>query len=84
MTPRQVTVNLSDEDMIQIAEKIGLRNVYYAIGYLSTWSIGSYPYVNIWRESNSTDLVATYRDTERDKSYTIGAVWHDDHYGFHS
>lgn len=85
MTPRQVTINLSDEDMIQIAEEIGSwEKLWHAIGYLSTWSIGSYPYVNIWREPNSPDLVATYRDTERDKSYTIGAVWHEDHYGFHS
>ena len=80
---RQVTINLSESDMIQIAESIGgWDKLWEAIGYLSTWN-QSYPYVNIYRDGDA-DLVAVYRDTEGDRKYVIGAVWHDTHYGYHS
>lgn len=80
---RQVTINLSESDMIQIAESIGTWDkLWEAIGYLSTWN-QSYSCVTIHRDTDA-DLVAVYRDTEGDRKYVIGAVWHDTHYGFHS
>lgn len=83
---RQVTIGLSSEDMVQIAENIGAWDkLWQAIGYLSTWNM-SYPIVRIYRDGGpySTDLYAVYTDSDGNVKYVIGAVWHDDHYGFHS
>lgn len=83
MTARQVTINLTQDDLIQIAAELGTwKEMWIAIGHLSTWNL-NYPYVNIYRDGGA-DLVASYRDVEGDRQYTIGAVWHGDHYGFHS
>jgi hypothetical protein len=80
---RTVNLNLSSEDMIQIAESIGTWDkLWEAIGYLSSWNL-SYPRVDIYRD-DKTDLVAVYFNGEDVRGYVIGAVWHDDHYGFHS
>jgi hypothetical protein len=69
--------------MIQIAESIGTWDALWtAIGYLSTWNL-SYPYVNIYRDGGA-DLVAVYLNDAGETKYAIGAVWHDDHYGYHS
>ena len=82
MSDRNIELMLSSEDMIQIAETIGTwEKLWMAIGYLSTWNL-SYPTVRIFRDG-STDLVAVYLK-DGDRMYTIGAVWHGDHYGFHS
>ena len=81
---RTVTINLTSEDMIQIAETIGTWDkLWAAIGYLTTWNL-SHPNVVVYRAPKSPDLVAVYSDTKRHIEYVIGAVWHDDHYGFHS
>lgn len=86
-TDRTVTLNLTSEDMIQIAESIGTWDkLWTAIGYLSTWNL-SHPNVVIYRDGtkpSDVDLVAVYSDSERNVKYVIGAVWHEDHYGFHS
>jgi hypothetical protein len=80
---RTVNLNLTNEDMIQIAESIGTWDkLWTAIGYLSTWNL-SYPTVNIYRDRDN-DLVAVYLDGNEDRKYVIGAVWHDDDYGYHS
>ena len=79
---RTVELNLTSEDMITIAESIGTWDkLWEAIGYLSTWNL-SYPSVNIFKDRDN-DLVAVYFK-DGDRMYTIGAVWHDDHYGYHS
>jgi len=68
--------------MITIAESIGTWDkLWDAIGYLSTWNL-AYPVVNIFKDRDN-DLVAVYFK-DGDRMYTIGAVWHDDHYGYHS
>ena len=80
---RQVELNLSSEDMIRIAESIGTWDkLWQAIGYLSSWNF-TYPVVTIFRDGE-TDLVAVYKDASGDRQYVIGAVWHGEHYGFHS
>lgn len=84
---RTVTLSLTSEDMIQIAESIGSWDkLWTAIGYLSTWNL-SHPTVNIFRDGKDADLVAVYLDSNEERQYVIGAVWHDGkdgHYGFHS
>ena len=80
---RIVNINLTNEDMITIAESIGTWDkLWTAIGYLSTWNL-SYPTVSIFRDGGN-DLVAVYHKDDDERAYVIGAVWHDDHYGFHS
>jgi len=80
---RNVELNLSSEDMIQIAESIGTWDkLWQAIGYLSSWNL-SYPTVRIFRDGGD-DLVAAYFKEDGERGYVIGAVWHGEHYGFHS
>ena len=83
MPNRNIELLLSQEDMIIIAEEIGTWDkLWEAIGYLSTWNL-SYPIVRIHRDGK-TDMVAVYLKGDGELGYAIGAVWHDDHYGFHS
>lgn len=83
MADRNIELMLSSDDMLQIAETIGSWDkLWTAIGYLTTWNM-SYPTVRIFRDDR-TDLVAVYLNEQGERVYTIGAVWHDDHYGFHS
>lgn len=84
MLDRKITLMLSSEDMLQIAESIRTWDkLWEAIGYLTAWNL-SYPSVNIYRDGKTNDLVAVYRNEKDERQYVIGAVWHDDHYGFHS
>ena len=85
MTDRTITLLLTDSDMIEIAERIdSWDKLWGAIGYLSAWATGRYPTVAIWRDGKDADLVAHYKNGDGTPGYTIGAVWHDTHYGFHS
>lgn len=82
-TDREITLALTSNDMTTIAEAIGSwEKLWTAIGYLSTWNT-SYPDVHIYRDG-ATDLTAVYRNEEGRTQYVIGAVWHGEHYGFHS
>jgi hypothetical protein len=67
--------------------RINPRNEYYAaLGYLSTWNM-THAVVNIYPESqgaDNTDFIAVYKRADGTLAYTIAAIWHDDHYGFHS
>jgi hypothetical protein len=83
MHDRTVNMHLSSESMIQIAGAIGTWDkLWGAIGYLAAWNL-TYPYVSIYHDGGA-DLVAVYGRDASDRAYVIGAVWHDDHYGFHS
>lgn len=79
---RIVNIFLIAGEKTQIAEQTDIGELYRAIGYLATWAL-QYPQVNIYRDG-ATDLVASYFNEKGERIYTIGAVWHDDHYGFHS
>ena len=82
-TNRNIELNITSEDMIKAAEIIGTWDkLWGAIGYLSTWNL-TYPTVRIFMD-NTTDLVAVYFDEAKNRQYVIGAVWHGEHYGFHS
>ncbi len=91
--PRNVHLLLSSEDIIEIALVLSETDrghaydkLWAAIGYLSCWGNTpsmTYPTVTIYRD-RGTDLVAVYSREDGSNGYTIGAVWHEDHYGFHS
>lgn len=60
------------------------REVYRALGYLSTWNM-SYPIVKIWIDTKHNEITAVYfREEGADCGYSIAAVWHGEHFGFHS
>ena len=54
-----------------------------AVGYLSTWSEARFPTVELYNDGDN-DLVAIYYDSDGNRKYVIGAVWHGSEYGFHS
>lgn len=87
---RTVNIHLEDEDYVRIGipsppdypKPPGHSKLYEAIGYLSSWNL-NYPTVDIYTDGGF-DLVAVYRKADGERGYVIGAVWHEDHYGFHS
>jgi len=80
---REVRILMDATQQTQIMEAVGRQNFFASIGYLSTWNM-SFGFVQITQD-DTTDMVAVYKDTENGPTkYVIGAVWHDDHYGFHS
>lgn len=84
---RTVKIHLNQSQMIAAAEAIGTWDkLWEAIGYLSTWAGDTYAECEIYldRASDPADLLAVYKDGATGKQYVIGAVWHDDHYGYHS
>lgn len=60
-----------------------LQEVHAAIAYLCMWGGTGYDHVNIYADGD-VNMVAHYTNEDNPRTYTIGAVWHDDHYGFHS
>jgi hypothetical protein len=80
---RDIQLLMSSEDILQIAESVGSWDkMWTAIGYMATWNT-TYPTVKIMRDGGS-NMVAIYYRHNDDREYVIGAVWHEDHYGFHS
>jgi hypothetical protein len=79
---RTVEINITPEQYEQALDTVGREAFQNAIGYLTTWSL-NHPRVVIYIE-DECDLVAVYKDETNTTQYVIGAVWHDDHYGFHS
>jgi hypothetical protein len=83
MSDRKINLGLSSVTLSGIADTVGHEHLWKAIGYLSQWASGTYPNANIYSDGGC-DLVAHYSDPDCGRQYTIGAVWHGDHYGFHS
>ena len=81
-TPRAVTIHMDREQISDMQDLTDCKDWYRAVGYLSTWNL-TYPICNIFADGK-TDMVAVYKTTTGERGYTIGAVWHGDHYGFHS
>jgi len=80
---REVLILMDSVQQTQIMEEVGRQNFFAAIGYLSTWNM-SFGFVQITQDGD-TDMVAVYKNTaDGPIGYVIGAVWHEDHYGFHS
>jgi hypothetical protein len=79
---RKVAIHIDANKQTSIKEIVGREKFFDAIGYLSTWNM-TYPSVDIYTDGD-TDMVAVYKDVLGVSGYVIGAVWHEDHYGFHS
>lgn len=79
---RTVAININAVEIAKICNNVGEDKFNAAIGYLSTWNY-TYPKVIIYAEDDR-DLVAVYKTADDSTGYVIGAIWHDDHYGFHS
>lgn len=83
---RTATININASDWTQLAENTDTAKLWQAIGYLIQWNM-TFPSVTIRRDDthhDDCDLVAVYRDDSGNIGYVIGAVWHEDHFGFHS
>ena len=83
---RRVDYQFSAVELTELVINVGKneREVYRALGYLSTWNM-SYPIVKIWINAKYNELNAAYFSEDGvECGYAIGAVWHDDHFGFHS
>lgn len=81
-TNRTVIIHMDAVQQQTMQHETDHTEWYRAIGYLSTWNM-TFSTVNIYKDGD-TDLYAVYSDEAGDTKYVIGAVWHGDHYGFHS
>lgn len=79
---RQINLRMDAVQQTVIKEAVGKDKFFDALGYLSTWNM-TFPTVDIYTDVD-TDMVAVYKDDTGKTGYVIGAVWHEDHYGFHS
>ena len=79
---RQMTLHIDAVQQTVMKDVVGNDEFFDTIGYLSTWNM-TYPTVDIYSDGD-LDMVAVYKDENKDTKYVIGAVWHEDHYGFHS
>lgn len=79
---RKVTIHIDTVQQITMKHETGYDKWISAIGYLSTWNM-TFPTVDIYPDGD-TDMVAVYLNEKGERGYVIGAVWHGDHYGFHS
>jgi hypothetical protein len=80
---RNVELNFDADELTDLCE-VGPDKIERALGYLSTWGFSRFPLVRILRDREKTDFIAHYFNEDGNWGYTIGAVWHGDHYGFHS
>jgi hypothetical protein len=83
---RNIDILIDAVTMHQIRELTGSQRLYEALGYLTSWNM-TFGYVRITGGfySGNPELIATYKNSPSDGvGYCIGAVWHDDHFGFHS
>jgi hypothetical protein len=83
---RNLDICLDAVTINQMQQVAGYMRFHDALGYLSSWNM-TYGYVRITGGiySGNPELIATYKDEANGPvRYQIGAVWHDDHFGFHS
>jgi hypothetical protein len=79
---RQVTIFMNAAQQTLMRDATDTDEWHRAVGRLASWNM-SYPTCNIYTDGE-TDMVAVYLNEQGERGYVIGAVWHDDHYGFHS
>lgn len=79
---RTITIHMDAVTQNKMIEAADPDLWWRALGYLSTWNM-TYPTVDIYQDGE-TDMTAVYSDEQGNRRYVIGAVWHEDHYGFHS
>lgn len=85
MTDRTIELSINPDTMVAIAEITGNAELFKAIGYLSQWNL-SLAKVHILGGvyDGNPEIIATYWRDDGSVGYQIGAVWHGDHFGFHS
>ena len=83
MTERTVTIFMDSETQTAMQHATNHDEWFRALGRLCAWGRGTYPSVAIHADGE-TDMIAIYTDAEGNRGFTMGAVWHNDHYGFHS
>lgn len=80
---RTTTIHLDATQITRAIEHTCDRAAFHAaIGYLSTWNY-TFPTCDIYSDGEA-DLIAIYKHADGTRGYAIGAIWHGDHYGFHS
>jgi hypothetical protein len=81
---RNVEHQYSSDDFDTLARDTNTALVYRAIGYLSTW--GGFKCVRLQISvRDGLEITARYTNPgDLHAGYVIAAVWHDDHFGFHS
>jgi len=83
---RTTTSTINAVTLTEIAQITGGEALYKAIGYLSTWNM-TFPHLHLQGGiyDGAPEIIATYRREDGGPiGYQIGAIWHDDHFGFHS
>jgi hypothetical protein len=84
---RTIEMAIDAVTLTQISNITGNEKLFHALGYLSQWNM-SLPKVRInacmYESYGNPEIVATYWREDGSIGYQIGAVWHDDHFGFHS
>ncbi len=80
---RTVELCFNAVELTELKQKTEAEKAVEAIGYLSQWNF-TFPSVEIRISSDREELIASYYDAVGKCSYVIGAVWHSDHFGFHS
>ena len=87
MDKRTIDLQIDPVTLTGISETTGSKELFNAIGYLSQWNM-TFPVVEIrsnGRDDIGPEIIATYRMGEGEPvGYCIAAVWHEDHFGFHS
>lgn len=82
------TITISEHGFKDLEKFIQLNGegTNEAIGYLSTWSMASYPEVKIYVNYKEHEIIANYYNKEGNLGYQIGAIYREDEgkFSFHS
>jgi len=80
---RTVNFNFDRSDLDALMDNTDSEKVTSALSYLATWNF-TYTIVDVYFIPSTNEITAVYRDETGARKYVIGAVWHTDHFGFHS
>lgn len=83
---RSIELAVEAETLTSIAEITGNGELFRALGYLCQWnlSLGKVRVIGGIHDG-VPELIASYwRDESQPVAYQLGAIWHGDHFGFHS
>jgi len=91
MTDRTIELAIDADTLMALADASSNAELFKAIGYLSQWNMNMAKVrINacMYESCGNPEIIATYwrhNTTEPQTiAYQIGAVWHGDHFGFHS
>ena len=83
---RQVNLNINAVTLTEIVQETGHKELQNALGYLMQWNL-SFRYLTLFANMrDGPEIIGMYsNDPEKPADgYVIGAIWHGDHFGFHS